>query len=114
VAPSQKLVWAVQRMQRLPQELATEGALAALRLITEVSLQYVYYKMVAYAGGLWAVQRMQRLPQELATEGALTALRLITEVRVPKFGLMDALLACSVCCVCINGAAAAQLQHCWA
>ncbi|WIA28115.1 hypothetical protein OEZ86_010692 [Tetradesmus obliquus] len=36
VAASQKLVWAVQRLARLPQELATEGALAALRLITEV------------------------------------------------------------------------------
>eukprot|EP00882_Tetradesmus_deserticola_P028546 GHRQ01031807.1.p2 GENE.GHRQ01031807.1~~GHRQ01031807.1.p2 ORF type:complete len:216 (+),score=91.22 GHRQ01031807.1:684-1331(+) len=36
VAASQKLVWAVQRLSRLPQELAAEGALAALRLITEV------------------------------------------------------------------------------
>jgi hypothetical protein len=41
VTASQKLVWAVQRMQRLPQELATEGALAALRLITEVRTDYM-------------------------------------------------------------------------
>ena len=39
VAASQKLVWAVQRLQRLPQELAIDGALAALRLITEVAVQ---------------------------------------------------------------------------
>lgn len=36
VVASQKLVWAVQRLQRLPQDLMAEGALAALRLITEV------------------------------------------------------------------------------
>jgi hypothetical protein len=36
VVASQKLVWAVQRLQRLPTDLAAEGALSALRLITEV------------------------------------------------------------------------------
>jgi hypothetical protein len=46
VAASQKLVWAVQRMQRLPQELATEGALAALRLITEVRVCLVGVSVV--------------------------------------------------------------------
>ena len=41
VAASQKLVWAVQRLARLPQESATDGALAALRLITEVCVYNV-------------------------------------------------------------------------
>jgi hypothetical protein len=54
VAASQKLVWAVQRMQRLPQELATEGALAALRLITEVSLQCVCWVRVCLQSGCFS------------------------------------------------------------
>jgi hypothetical protein len=37
VVATQKLVWAVQRLQRLPPELQAEGALAALRLISEAS-----------------------------------------------------------------------------
>lgn len=36
VVASQKLVWGMQRLQRVASELRAEGALAALRLITEV------------------------------------------------------------------------------
>jgi hypothetical protein len=69
----------VPSVQRLPQELATEGALAALRLITEVRGRSWMLRW----SGVFAVviPSVQRLPQELATEGALAALRLITEVR---------------------------------
>lgn len=39
VVASQKLVLAVQKMLRLPADMRAEGALAALRLIAEVSYQ---------------------------------------------------------------------------
>lgn len=39
VVASQKLVLAVQKMLRLPADMRAEGALAALRLISEVSTQ---------------------------------------------------------------------------
>lgn len=43
VAASQKLVWAVQRCLKVPAEAMMEGATAALRLITEVTLVESYY-----------------------------------------------------------------------
>lgn len=38
VVASQKLVLAVQKLQRLPTDLQAEGALASLRLIAEVGV----------------------------------------------------------------------------
>lgn len=35
VAARRRITWGMQRLQRLPPELAAEGVLAALRLITE-------------------------------------------------------------------------------
>jgi hypothetical protein len=62
-------------MQRLPQELASEGALAALRLITEVNSQSVAFQMVRCVCSRNVP--LQRLPQ-LAMKGALAALTLIS------------------------------------